>query len=106
MAVSGLTPARISPVMAPGRLIRPTVLVESMAGISAVRKAACRWGGERLAGGQTEAQPGFDGRAGGGGFLAQPGQGDGGGGHGAGDDHAADGDDNPAWVLITPRASR
>src|SRR6266571_924638 len=94
MAVSGLTPARISPVMAPGRLIRPTVLVESMEGISAVRSAACRLGGERLSRGLAEAQAGLDGGAGGGGFLAQPGQGHGGGGHGAGDDHAADRDDD------------
>jgi hypothetical protein len=38
-AMSGSTPARISPVIAPGRLISPTTLVESIAGSSAVRSA-------------------------------------------------------------------
>lgn len=42
---AGSTPARISPDIAPGRLISPTTFVESIAGISAVRKAD-RWCGK------------------------------------------------------------
>ncbi|ACU71290.1 hypothetical protein Caci_2372 [Catenulispora acidiphila DSM 44928] len=44
IATSGDTPARINPVIAPGRLINPTTLVESNVGISAVRNNSRRCG--------------------------------------------------------------
>jgi len=68
--------------------------VESIAGISAVRTPLRRWGAKASAEGQAEGQAGFDRGPRRVGFVAGADQDECGRLHGAGDDHAADRDDD------------
>jgi hypothetical protein len=83
----------------PGHCARQADQADGLGGVDrgdqrgAQRRVQVR--GERLGGGLTEAQAGLDGGAGSSGFVTQPCERHGGGGHGAGDDHAADRDHHP-----------